>query len=331
MISTAVARHYYIPPDVGINVNGTTDPDDYGKVYKLNSMYDKWLMSFTGLGMPPIQYITQRGPQQHGSQLLDFRLQERFIQYIHRRKGCNASDYWDNRSDIINWIRPNRQAVNCFSSGRLRVVMPNNKTRDIMAIIQDGPAFAAKDPSIWDAWSFTEALRFKCHDPTWFNPARSSVTWTVTTISGLLFYDVGLEDHLIFPDNAIFSSDILSGTEISVPYTGTWFGYPTIVITGPIIAPTITNTLLGIKISLNYEVSVGEVITITTDYGNKTITNQLGTSLIGTKTTDSDMNFYLAPDPTAPGGINTFTATGSGASELLTSIVMYYNTRDIGI
>jgi hypothetical protein len=327
-------QHFYIPPDVTIDDDGNYSNDDLQYVYNLHDMYDRWLMSYTGLGMPPVDYITQRGPEQHGETVLDFRLKERLIQYIHRRDGCTLQGYWDAREDTIDKLRPNRQSqIGQFEDGRLRVIRPDGSVRDILATILSGPVFTARNPAQWDEWAFTEALRFKCADPTWFDPAVNTVTWTVDdVVSGLYFYDaVSRPESLVFPDNAVFANDIISPDPFNVTYTGTWFSYPTFIITGPLRGPAITNTVLDIKIQLEYEVAAGEVVTIVTDYGSKSITNQLNENLINTKSRDSDLNLYIAPHPYASGGVNTFLVSGSGASLTNTSVVMQYRNRYIGI
>jgi hypothetical protein len=289
-------------------------------------------MSFTGMGMPPINYLSQSGPEQHGETLLDFRLQTRIIQYsLYDATACSRQGYWDQRSVWIDALRPNRQAVDSFKMGRLRKVLPNGAIRDIDALIQEGPPFTARDPGRWMEWSLAETLRFKCPDPTWYDPVTRCVTWTVDVFNGLLFYHVTEAPvNLIFPSSAIFSSGVLSSTT-TVTYTGTWFAYPVITLVGPLSGPTIYNDTLGVMIKLNYNISVGETVTINTAYGNKTITNQNGVNLIGTKTVDSNLNLYLAPPPIAAGGVNTLRVVGSGADDAVTSINLAYHTRYIGI
>jgi hypothetical protein len=116
----------------------------------------------------------------------------------------------------------------------------------------------------------------------------------------------------------------------NITYTGTWFGYPTITITGPMQSPNIQNITLGQKIALNYDVDAGEVVTINTTYGRKSVTNQFGDNLIGTLTTDSSLEFFLAHDPWATGGVNQLTGSGSGATAA-TAIQVSCYTRYIMI
>lgn len=325
-------QHFYIPPDVTLNADGSIPNSQNEKVYRFNTL-DRHLLSFTGLGMPAIYYITQRGPRQNGETILGYRLQERYVQYVVRNNAlCSRDNYWDERSALINYLRPNRQPVTGqFSSGRLRVVRPDGVTRDISATIQDGPRFVARTINRWDEWSFTEILRFKCEDPTFFNPDLEEVEWTVDVFDGLIFYAVGgYEDYLTFPDNAVFGSEVISGAA-SIAYTGTWLAYPIIYITGPVDNPAITNATLNQKISLSYNVSAGEIVTIDTSYGVKTVTNNTGTNLIGTLTNDSDLGLHIGCDPEAPNGVNNFEYFGGGGIPGTSSIRLTYYTRYIGI
>jgi len=346
-------QHLYIPPDVAVNINPDTggikpavfdiDPithigvkleeSDWPKVYRFGNRPDRALLSFTGMGMPTIRYITQSGPDQPGETILGFNLEPRYIQYVHARAGqCTRQDYWDNRSNIGTLLSPARQSATAttFQSGRLRVVQPNGTMRDIDATIEQGPIFTARDPSVWNERTFIEALRFKCKDPTWYDPRQVSVTWGIELYEGLIFYQAtDYPNHLTFPDNAIFGTDAITATTVTT-YTGTWFGYPIITITGPILSPNIQNITLSQKIALDYDVAAGEVITIDTTYGRKSITNNFGDNLIGTLTKDSSLQFFLAHDPWAVDGINVLECSGSGATAA-TQVKMSYYIRYIMI
>lgn len=346
-------QHLYIPPDAAKNINPITgdikpatwiiDPithigvkteeSDWPKVYRFGNRPDRILQSFTGMGMPGITYITQSGPNQPGETILSFALEPRYIQYVHARAGaCDRQEYWENRQNIGTLLSPARQSATAtrYELGRLRVVLPNGAMRDIDAVIQDGPLFVARDPSRWMETTFIETLRFRCPDPTWYDPVRVDTTWGIEIYAGLIFYEAtDYPNHLTFPDNALFGADaVYASTDIT--YTGTWFGYPTITITGPIAAPNVQNVTLSQKIALDYDVAAGEIVTINTTYGRKSVTNNFGDNLIGTLTNDSSLEFFLAHDPWATGGVNQLTCSGSGAT-VATSVVLSCYTRYIMI
>src|SRR3990172_10515412 len=114
-----------------------------GSIYQFDTM-DRFLMSEEGLGMPAIQYITQKGPYQHGSSLIAYRLQERTIQLILREDSCDRTAYWASRAALLDSIRPNRYVGYNFDAGVLRKKFQDGKIRDIKVVIEQGPIFTAR-------------------------------------------------------------------------------------------------------------------------------------------------------------------------------------------
>jgi hypothetical protein len=293
-----------------------------GEEYSFNED-EKFLMSETGLGMPPISYIDQRGPFQHGNTIYDYRLEPRIIQLVHRRNACSRDDYWGNRADLINLVRPNRQSAGQFNLGVLRKILSTGDTRDIDVIISQGPAFEPRNLSGWDEWAFTETLRFIAPYPVFYDPTSASATWT----SGVTITE--LDFPITFPIQ--FSESLLSSSGNNIAYNGTWLSYPTIEVTGPIGGFKITNDTTGEFIHLNYTVPAGDTVTISLEFGNKTVEDVAGNNLIGTVTTDSDLaTFHVAPDPEAAGGVNSFSVVGAGV-DANTQVVLTYYTYYIGI
>lgn len=302
-----------------------------GEEYLFDDRLHKFLMSIEGEGMPPIEYITQQGPNQHGETVIDFRLNTRVVQLIHRSNGNDRLDYWDNRALLIDILRPNRNPPGVFNVGKLERKLPNGDRRRLDCFIQQGPVFTPRSPSQWDEYGFTESLRFIAHDPTFYDPVQQCYQWTL-----------GFQDELIFPftfrkgtdgNGLLFATDVID-SDISISYQGTWRAYPTIEITGPLSTPTIEHVELGSRIKLNYIVSSGEVVTITTAHGNKTVQNDSGVNLIGTVDEDTvaDLTeFYIAPNPEVPGGTNTINVTGASAESGTTAVELAFYTRFIGI
>jgi len=118
-------------------------PDD--EEYNFHTGLDKFTFGFEGFGLSPQNYLTQRGPFQHGVTLVDFFLQPRVIQLVHRRQGTSRENYWDNRADILNILRPNRQAIGELSPGVLRKTLPDGTKRDISVIISEGMRFSPRN------------------------------------------------------------------------------------------------------------------------------------------------------------------------------------------
>lgn len=312
---------FFIPADVSVYTDGTILATDIPKVYSFHDNTNRALMSFTGWGMPEIEYITQRGPFQHGVTLLNYRLEPRVIQYVYRQVGGCRDDYWDNRAALVNTLRPNRGVGGCVTHGRLRKIRYDGTVRDLMVVIEQGPPFQARG-SDWDEWAITETLRFIAHDPIVFNPAQKTANWTLSTPV----------DHLIFPITfpIVFGTAIVNDT-LNVVYDGTWLTYPTIVITGPLNGPIVENQSTGETLTIGWDVPVGKTLTINLAYGIKTVTDSDGVSRVGTVSTNSDLaTFHIAPDPEVAGGVNTLKVSGS-AADTNTAVVISWYDRYIGI
>ena len=66
------------------------------------------LRSTSNFGMPPIRFITQRGPFQDGESPLDMRLDPRVLQVEIVEYLCNRTEFWTRRNELVDLIRPNR-------------------------------------------------------------------------------------------------------------------------------------------------------------------------------------------------------------------------------
>lgn len=289
-----------------------------GAVYNLTvpSAYGRWVIGQSGWGTPPIDYITVRGTQQHGATVKDYFLLPRTIQLLIKQGYCSRSEYWTGRAGILDAIRPNRQPTGEHAPGILELTWPDGSVRRLDVYIADGPRFEPSELGRWDEWAFREVLRFTAFDPIIYDPAEQ----TVSFVAG---------DELVFPITfPITFSDIAQSGVAN--YLGTWEDYPTIEITGPITGPSITNVDTGETITLDYAVPAGDVVTISLR-GDKLVTDQAGANLIGTVNPASDLaSFHIAPDPEAPGGVNTINVAGSGTTPA-TSIVVTYINRYFGI
>jgi hypothetical protein len=238
-----------------------------------------------------------------------------------RQNGCNRWDYWEKRANFLDLLRPNHHALNTFGPGKLRKYLPDGAMRDIDVHLEMGPMFSSPT-QYWDEWGFTEALRFIAPDPTFYNPVQEAVS------SSLAVAPIELEFPITFPID--FSSSLINDTSPLV-YAGTWLTYPTIVIAGPVSGFKITNDATNEYIQLSHQVDPGETVTISLQYGNKSVVSSSGENLIGSILPGSDLaTFHIAPAPEAVGGSNPITIIGAGAGGATNIDVQYY-TRYIGI
>lgn len=252
-----------------------------------------------GTGLPEIDYITQKGPFQHGETIQDYFLQPRIIQLTLRRLCKCRDDYWRERQRLINVLRPNR------GQGVIRKVLQDGTKRDIKVYIQQGPSFPTRGN--WDETTIQETLRFIAHNPVWYNPVQQTQTYAPVGAP------VGT-----FPITFPFTFESYD-TTATITYNGNWIDYPSIVVTGPISNFRIYNATTDEELRLLYDLSAGRTITFDLSYGNKTITLDDGTNLIPYISEDSDLaTFHLEP------GSNVIQVSGSGVVSGMTVVVNWY-------
>lgn len=313
-----------------------------GHEYNLQSPDIRFVRSREGTGMPPVEYLTERGPFQHGETLKGFRLRPRTIQMLIRQNYNSRDQYFRGRLQLLDVLRPNRQIVGQLNTGILRKNFADGSKIDIDVMIQQGPNFEAEKSDQWDEYSFDEVIRFVAYNPVFYNPYLRTHDFINTTnpAGGSPPVDPTILGSLVFP--AIFpvhftrdlgtfggvGEDTPPTTDTNVLiYNGTWIEYPSIVITGPLNSPFIVeNITTHERIRFNYTVNASEVVTMTFSYGSKSIVSSLDPtlSLMGYLDPLSDIgSFHLEP------GENDFNLTIVGYSSA-SSVRLLYKERFVG-
>lgn len=292
-----------------------------GEEFRFDRLSDRFVQTFDGYGMSPIKYVEQQGALQDGTTVYDYKLQRRVIQWVIRQNGCSRWDYWEKREEFLNILRPNRHTINNFGPGKLRKYLPNGEMRDLDVHLERGPIFSSPT-QYWDEWGFTDILRFLAPDPTFYNPEQKSSTTSLAVAPTELEFDA------TFPID--FSSSLIDDTD-NITYEGNWLTYPTIVLTGPLSGCQIINEATGETIVLSHAVVAGDTITISLQYGDKSVEDSSGQNLIGSILPESDLaTFHIAPSPEASGGVNPIKIVGAGAGGATNIEVQHYD-RYIGI
>ncbi len=291
-----------------------------GVIYNLEDLKDRAIIgSVGGHGMPPIEYQTQRGPQQHGETVIGYRLSPRIMQMVYRRNGCDRQDYWNHRLELLDVLRPNRMTTGSKPiAGTLRKILPDRSRRDIDVLIEQGPSFEGSGDQ-WDEWAFEEALRFVAYDPTFYDP-----TLVTTTVS------LPVNNQLSFPASFPISFGASSiTTTVAKTYIGTWLTYPIIHFSGPLTAVIITNLTTNESVQFAHVLAAGQTATMDLRFGFKTVLDGAGNNLIGSVSGDIG-TFHLEAAPLAPGGVNQLqfyvSAIGPGGV-----VEVDYYTRYVGI
>lgn len=286
-----------------------------GIEYPLDVPTSRVVMSSEGEGLPPINYLTQRGPFQDGTSLLDEFLQPRIVQLIVRHNYRSRNAYTAGRQALVGILDPHLQLVEgAQQTGTLRKYLLDGQRRDLACVPIQGPNFAPRG-SEWQEWSYQEALRFQGFDPVYTNPVQHSQA----------FAPQGTQ--LVGPMTGPIIGTTLDSM-VTINYGGTWKSYPTFTILGPAAAILIENTTTGELIFINYPLPAGVTMTISLVQGDKEVTLSDGTNVIGYLSRNSDLaSWHLTENN---GGVNVLRGWASGVNAS-TLITMYWYDKYLGI
>lgn len=302
-----------------------------GTVFVLNATKTKHVLSEEGTGMPEIEYITQRGPFQDGETVRDYFLRPRVLQLHIRQQFCSRLDYWRGRQDLLSILAPNRVNNNSRGSPEaiLRKVLGDGTTYDLKVVIQQGPAFQARQANIWDEWAIDEIIRLVAYDPV-YQSSLELVEFVEFAAHFPYTFPIDLFDDslgLLFPTTFPITFGTFDKTRV-IDYKGTWQSYPNILFQGPFEYFRITNVTTGEKLNFNYKILAGEQLYMTLQFGNKDAfkVTDPNTSLLGFFSADSDIaTWHLRAN--VPNEINIH-ADGVGID---TNVRFFYRERFIGI
>jgi hypothetical protein len=283
--------------------------------YPLDVPQSRFVLSSEGEGLPPINYLTQRGPFQDGATLIDEFLQPRIVQLVVRHNYSSRQAYDAGRQYLVGVLNPHLQLVEgAQQCGRLRKYLTSGAVRDLYAIPIQGPNFAPRGTD-WQEWSYQEVLRFQGLDPVYQNPTQHSQAFA------------GQGPNLVGPVTGPLTGNSLDST-VTVSYQGTYKSYPSFTVVGPFLAMTLLNQTTGESITVAHAVPAGRTMTISLVQGAKTVTLDDGTDLIGYVTHDSDLaSFHLTENND---GVNVLRVVGSGVT-LTTIATVYWYDRYMGI
>lgn len=290
----------FISNGVGINLD---DGQPYG------------LEKEDGLFMAAIQRLTERAAQQHGETDYGFLLDPRIINLVVGIQFSSPTEFWQYRDALMSRLAP-------YNAPSLEITrLPAGDARRIDLYVTG--ALTAPSDTREGTWQ-SVGLTLRAPDPSFYDPTAVDVNFG---ISG-----GGTGTPVPTPVPTPIGASTIDQT-IGVVYTGSWYSFPTIRITGPITNPVIENETTGEKLDFTgVTINNGDYYDIDTRYGRKSIVDSSGNNKIGDLTDDSDLGtFHLEPDGAiAPGGSNAFRVTGSSVSAV-TAVEMTYFNRYLGI
>jgi hypothetical protein len=285
--------------DVGTMRATWTSPD--GQVLDLtNTTNDsRWFTTQGpgGWGSNPIEIITDPVPR-GGDAVRFIRAQPRRITWPLHIWGEDHQDFIDNYRLVMKAFT---QTTRYRTPGLLTVARPDGRRRQIAAYFETG--FGGESG---ENWTFANpVLTLFCPDGYW-----ADVEPTVIRRSGIS----GAPTSFYNPFFTLSPSQVLGETTVTIP--GDVESWPEWTITGPMQRLVAANTTLGVQFVLNYTLTVGQQIRITTN--RPTVRGPGDANLTGALDWPSAVLWPLAP------GTNNITFQVDQATAVSVIEIAYY-------
>jgi len=273
------------------------------------------IITFSGVGMPPVSHNVVRAPFQHGVSFENFYLKPRLVNMSITLDAYTRMHLWTLRQGLIELLNPRMGTL------QLELHYPDGRILSLHDVYYDdgveGGLGAQGSPR-----QQRIALRLQADDPVWFGEYYT-LNWTQTPV---------VIDELVFP--ATFPILFEGATNISAIQTitvqGTWPAFPTIVFTGPMNTPRITNLSTDASLQLNTGIAAGETVTITTLFPHKSVISSTRGNLYWALSEDSVMmDFFLLPNYENDGDTQ-LQVTAFGTSED-SNVTAAWHERWIGV
>lgn len=274
---------------------------------------DVKLLAYGNLGAAPTNFITRQGYKQNGATEVDFLLQPRTITIELWRSGeCDRQTYWDNRRELHDFLRPNRNGPLTFT-----IRTPNGDLRSIVVRADPGMVFPPQTNT--NDWQLRESFDFIAFDPTFFNSAQVELVLSAASQLQLVF-------PITFPISFGTSDEFLSSGTIT--YDGTWKSYPTITLDGPYTRAVITNVTTGVVIFMSVAILAGEQRILNLTPGSQSITDANGVNKFSDLGVGSNLiDFALFPDPEVANGQQEITIQLVGGTNGVSDASLTYYQR----
>ncbi len=211
----------------------------------LGNMAPYFLQILDGMGDVPVTIESQKAPKQDGSTYIDSTLENRAITI----EGMIVTKY---NPDAIKEARRKMQKV---LNPKLGLVTLTCQGKEIKAIAETTPIFP--DGQGNKGLYYQKYLIYLlCHNPFWLEPFYESRE--MSYIMGGLSFNLTLPTSF---SSRGFRRKATNDGDVSTPVE--------IEFKGPAINPTVTNETTGEFILVNRELGEGDVLTVSTTFGEK--------------------------------------------------------------
>lgn len=238
------------------------DPDGASTTLHTSANYFVgWNVS--GRGSPGVTYDEEAVPEQPGLRLLSVLHNVREFSLPVWVQGSSESDLRVKLRALASSMNPVR------GDGTIRITTPVGDQREILCRVSSGLEWAEKIGETSNLTAQMLPLVFRAHSPYWQDASDTAVSWMQGAAPGGWFPFDGfpsLSSSEIFADAAVVNSGDVD----------TW---PVWTITGPTSTVVLRNVTTGKQMTLVYGIPPGEVVTIDTRPGRKTLRTLSGQNL----------------------------------------------------
>lgn len=244
--------------------------DANGIEYELNDVDFRVLDGMNGRFMPPISFVEEEVPFQHGSRLRQVKVNARDV---------DIPLLIETESELAlrNKIRNSLRMFNPLKGdGKLKSIGPDGSQRELYCRYSTGLEGAENRDSKGVYWQKV-ILVFRAFDPYWYDVATNVHTFK----SG--------QPATFFPMFPMRLSSSSVFADISIDNTGDVETFPEWIITGPGSNIVLRNLSTGLITHLDTSIGEGETITIDTKPKVKTVKKNDNTNLFPTQTDESSL------------------------------------------
>ncbi len=286
-----------------------------------------WLdFGFSGFGAAPIQWQTQTGYKRNGARVLDYRITERQLRVIIGQPeiGVQRYEYWNARSELLEFLRPNRGEFNQLTMSISRLDENGLPVKRSIQCFYTGGAEMEDFDADSNQFRVNLALEFTAFNPFFYNPVTVDLDLVATIAEDLIF-------PITFPIIFGASGNFFDTGDLN--YTGSWRAYPTITIQGPYSSAILQDYGTDASITLGVAIGAGETRIIRLMEDGFEITDGAGNSVFDELTAGSNLiDFYIPPTgQVIAGGEQRITVTLVGGSESQSAVNIEYSETYYGI
>lgn len=217
-----------------------------------------------GAFAPPVALVTQDVPMQPGAR-------EKYVQIGQNDLRVPVLVTATTESELAAARRALAAAMNpARGLGAIRNTAPDGSVRDLFCRLVDGLRGDESEASRGPGWLLA-GLTFQAADPFWYDDQDTVQSFSAA--APLTFFAA--------PFLPLKLSSGLISTGFSVQNTGDVECWPIWTITGPGTNPTLTNSTTGETLALTITLTAGQILTIDTRPGKKTVVRENGSNQWG--------------------------------------------------